>query len=383
MQLTTQSVAEGGEAALRERAEHWRAWLFDQVLPVWADRGVNPRGGFYDRLTPEARPVDEPMRLRVQARQTYAFAEAGRLGWRGDWRRLVEHGLSFLLGPATGADGFVAPLFAPDGAVLDAAPDLYDQSFALLGYASAYQALGDGRARLAAHALLEALGPFKHPSGGYRELAPDSVLLKSNPQMHLLEAVLAWAALDDHPAWPALAAELGGLCARRLADPLSSALGEVFVNDWRPAPAPLGERTEPGHHFEWAWLLLRQGGAAGGLPERLARRGETLGVDPVRRVAVNAIDAHGAVLDPAARLWPQTERLKAALALRGLDERWTQTACDAADSLGAYTRPTGPGLWCDVMGTDGSVRLEPAPASSLYHIACAISELVQASDLRP
>jgi len=34
-----------------------------------------------------------------------------------------------------------------------------------------------------------------------------------------------------------------------------------------------------------------------------------------------------------------------------------------------------PGLWRDKMQADGSFVIEPAPASSFYHIACAIDEL--------
>ncbi|WJH41115.1 hypothetical protein N7E02_11590 [Aliirhizobium terrae] len=34
-----------------------------------------------------------------------------------------------------------------------------------------------------------------------------------------------------------------------------------------------------------------------------------------------------------------------------------------------------PGLWHDMMLEDGGFRREAAPASSLYHIICAIGEL--------
>ena len=96
---------------------------------------------------------------------------------------------------------------------------------------------------------------------------------------------------------------------------------------------------------------------------------------------MNAISVEGEVLDPTARLWPQTERLKAVLMLREEDPRWTARACEAADALAAYTRPAAPGLWVDVMEADGSMRPEPAPASSLYHITCAVSELMKATGL--
>jgi mannose-6-phosphate isomerase len=88
--------------------------------------------------------------------------------------------------------------------VLDASPDLYDQAFALLAYAAAYRAFRDERSKAAAHRLLEALLPHRHPSGGFREL-DGSGELRANPQMHMLEAVQTWAELDPRPDWRRLA----------------------------------------------------------------------------------------------------------------------------------------------------------------------------------
>ncbi|MDP8916785.1 MAG: AGE family epimerase/isomerase [Pseudomonadota bacterium] len=378
----TGTAASAEQAGLRDRAAFWRAWMLDDALPLWAERGVNPQGGFYDRLSAEGRPVLDPMRLRVQARQTFVYAEAARLGWTGDWSRLVAHGQDFLLSRATLPSGLVAQRFHLDGSILNGEPDLYDQSFALLGLASAYRALGDDRARRAAYALLQALGPYRQPAGGFRELTPEAAVLKANPHMHMLEAALAWAAVDDADVWPDLVDNLSRLCVQRLIDPRTGALREFFTGDWRPAPEPLGDCTEPGHHFEWAWLLSWAGEAYAEVFPRLCERAETLGVDPIRGVAVNAFSVQGKVLDPAARLWPQTERLKAALVMRDLDPSWTARACQAADSLRLYTRPVGPGLWLDVVEADGTLRQEASPASSFYHIACAVCELVRATGLQ-
>jgi mannose-6-phosphate isomerase len=369
---------DAGERALVARAERALAWLFEDALPVWSAYGRNPQGGWRDRLDDDYHPVDAPMRMRVQARQVFVFAEAGRLGWDGPWREMVAHGLDFLIERGTRPDGLAAQTFAPDdGHVLQWGPDLYDQSFALFAYAAAFGATRDPRAKAAGVRLLEALGPWAHPAGGFREF--DSPLLRANPQMHMLEAALLWAEVDDDPRWLALARALAGLCAERLIDPATDALHEVFEGDWRRAPSPPGDLTEPGHHFEWAWLLNRRDlGVPEDLTERLCERAERVGVDPARGVAMNAIDAHGGVLDAEARLWPQAERLKAALVMRAKDPSgWTAAACQAHDALFAYMAPAPRGLWRDVVRADGSLRPEFAPASSLYHIACAVSELAQ------
>ena len=39
-------------------------------------------------------------------------------------------------------------------------------------------------------------------------------------------------------------------------------LGEYFGEDWSPLMATKARWTEPGHHFEWAWLLVTYAKAA-------------------------------------------------------------------------------------------------------------------------
>jgi mannose-6-phosphate isomerase len=354
-------------------AERARTWLFEQALPVWARHGANPRGGFHDRLDGDYRPSGD-LRLRVQARQTYVFAEAGRLGWPGEWRPLVEHGLAFLLHRARLEGGLVASRFAPDGAVLDAEPDLYDQAFALFAFAHAYRALGDERAREAAVSLREALPA--HPLGGFAEISGPG--LNANPQMHLFEAALAWAEIDA--GWSPMADGLARLCRERLVDRAQPVLREHLADDGAPAPGERGEVTDPGHHFEWAWLLDQRSGGEDALPGKLVEQGEAVGVDPVRGVAMMAVRPDGRRLDGSARLWAQGERLRAALAMRRREgapaDVSSRRAVQAYNGLFAFIDPAPPGLWLDRMEEDGTLRQEPAPASSLYHIMGACSALL-------
>jgi mannose-6-phosphate isomerase len=81
--------------------------------------------------------------------------------------------------------------------------------------------------------------------------------------------------------------------------------------------------------------------------------------------------------DAGARLWPQTERLKAAaLAARVTGEaRYFTMAVAAADALLRYLDTPIPGLWRDRIDAQGKVVDEPAPASSFYHLVAAIAEI--------
>jgi mannose-6-phosphate isomerase len=206
--------------------------------------------------------------------------------------------------------------------------------------------------------------------------------------MHLLEAALAWAEQSEGRAqhiWTALADELVALCLAQFIDPVTGALHEHFDSEWRPMPGPLGERVEPGHQFEWAWLLMRwarhgERAQAGAAAQRLLEIGETEGVDRSRGVAVNALGAGLRVTDGAAKVWPQTERIKAWHAAQaGGSAVQAQIAQrkvgEALQGLTRYLLETPAGLWHEHMNTDGGFALQPCRASSLYHIVCAIDTL--------
>ena len=93
-----------------------------------------------------------------------------------------------------------------------------------------------------------------HPAVGFVETFAQAEPLSSNSHMHLLEASLVWLELDEDPRWRTLAEEIIELAMTRLIDARTGALPEFFTADWRPQPDWV---IEPGHQFEWAWLLLR------------------------------------------------------------------------------------------------------------------------------
>jgi mannose/cellobiose epimerase-like protein (N-acyl-D-glucosamine 2-epimerase family) len=84
-------------------------------------------------------------------------------------------------------------------------------------------------------------------------------------------------------------------------------------------------------------------------------------------------------VDPIARLWAQTEWLKAASLLAAMStgaqrDRYLASTERAASALRRFLETPVKGLWFDKMRPDGTFVDEPAPASSFYHIACAIYE---------
>lgn len=370
-----------------------RQWLTGQALPLWSSNGVDwGGGGFFEQLDLAADPVEAPRRTRVVARQIYVFATAARRGWLTGADELVEHGLRFLLGRMRLADGRFASSVRPDGTLVDGRFDLYEQAFALFALATAR---ADRPAREALRADAEALlrrlrADWRHPLAGFEENTPRSLPLRSNPHMHLLEAALAWLDVSsgtDRRVWDGLADELVDLCLDRLIDPGSGALHEQFDGDWRPMPGASGDIVEPGHQFEWAWLLMRAAARPGARPEaltaalRLLEIGETHGIDAARGVAVNALGRGMRVVDATAKTWPQTERIKAwqaaAALARGTDraEAAARSLASAQRGLARFLSGAPAGLWREQQRADGSFVVETCRASSLYHIVCAIDTL--------
>jgi len=363
-----------------EGAQVWfDRWLRTSALPLWWTLGADHvRGGFHEALTPEGVTVEASRRSRVQTRQTFVYATAGQLGWQGPWRQAAWHGMTYFLDRYRRPDGLFRALVSDSGEPLEETAALYDQAFALLAMAT-LNAADPGHVDLAGEGrrLLEALQALRHPPGGFREEGAHP--FQANAHMHLLEAAMAWAEAGGGPEWQALAAEIVELALTRFIDADGGYLREFFDAEWAPAPGEDGRLIEPGHQFEWAWLLARWSQMTGeprALPaaSRLYASG-LKGIDPARGVAINALNDDFTIRDPAARLWPQTEWLKAALILG-------ENALAPAQALSRYLDTPAPGAWRDLNQPIGGFRAEPAPASSFYHIAVACQALRPAGNFQ-
>ncbi|MDB5443591.1 MAG: manC, partial [Phenylobacterium sp.] len=362
--------------SLEEAATWFESWLASAALPLWASAGVHPStGAFREALTVAGAPVAGGMRARVQARQIFVFARAADAGLGPRWRTVARRGFDFYAAHYRRPDGQFAILANESGEVVDETPHLYEQAFSLLAMAALNASAGEGESYQGqAERLLDALQGRRHAAGGFREFGAHP--FQSNAAMHLLEAALAWDELEPGSVWTTLAGEIVALGLKHFIDGDGGFLREFFDADWRPTGGDDGRWVEPGHQFEWAWLLERWGRARGEDKVRhaariLFQRG-LQGVDRRRGVAVNVLWDDLTVRDATARLWPQTEYLKAALIFGEPGE-----ALGAANSLARYLEVPARGAWRDKMLPDGSFVDEPAPATSFYHISVAVLELLK------
>lgn len=371
---------------VREAAARLQRWLLDAALPIWWERSADRKGGgYFDRLNLDGSVAEMPKRLRVQARQAYVYALAPGLGWDGPAKQASRHGLTQVM--AHKCDDGLFRTRPDEPAPLDGMGLIYDQDFVLLALASDRVAFGDRGQERHALAVLRDIAAFAHPRGGYAEARGLTEPLFGNPNMHLFESAQAWMRATGGVDWDALAAGLSSFACERLIDPATGAMLERFGADWRPPTSRAERFIWPGHLYEWAFLLLDRPGVTGderAAALRLIKVAERRGVDRGRGVVLFALDDALAPLDRGARLWAQTERLRACAraaaeigdGAQGEGEMW-DAALEAVGALDAFLDVPTPGLWRDWMSAGGGFVDEPAPASTLYHITGAIAELAR------
>jgi mannose-6-phosphate isomerase len=380
--------------AVRTCASEMTRWLVDKALPRWSAAGLVPRDGscFESIDLASLQGLPGPRRARIVPRQIYSFLEGVQLGWKGAGDEIATNLHAWYVETYLTRDGHFAASAGMENRIVDPTFDLYNQAFSLFGFATIAASLPELRANAeeqAANLLNHLVETYAHPEAGFREAVPDRLPLCSNPHMHLFEACLAWETVSEDSVWSDLSDEIAELALARFIDPVSGGLREFFNADWSPfsgdGDTGKGRIMEPGHQFEWAWLLARWGRKRGDATALVAARrlydiGWTYGIDESRGVTFMALNDDFTVRDPVARLWGQTEWIKAAIALARIStdaerEAYLADIPDAVRALELFLEAAPDGLWRDKMAPDGSFVNEPAPASSLYHIVCAISEL--------
>lgn len=366
--------------AWRRRVRHW---LFEEALPLWSTAGVDRRyGGFHEALAFDGGAVGKPKRTRTMARQIYAFAVAKSHGWDGPAEEMISHGIEFVATRARTSSGGWARTLDPEGGVLDPTEDSYDHSCMLLALAKAHSVGNSDALRLGTETFNFLDERLEDPKlTGFLETAGGAGERRSNPHMHLLEAFLAWHAATGDRSYLRRASRIIDLFRNYFFDAETWTLGEFFDEDWKSADGEKGLWTEPGHHFEWASLLVDFANRTG--QRELVRFARKLyasavanGLNRSTGLAYGAVSRDGIVLDNVSRSWPQAEAIKAAIALDAaggpdlkpeIEERVRRLFRWHIDSA-----PTG--LWIDSLSEKGSQLSRDVPASIFYHIVFALTE---------
>lgn len=372
----------------RAVAERIGSWLAQSALPLWSTAGVDPVGGFTERLTMEGAPdYAAPKRVRVQARQIYVFCHAELQGlWPGGIE-CAHRGYEFLMRHAWHPDGNggVVCVLDREGRVLDAKRDAYDHAFVLYALAWLYRTTRDADVLTSLDQVVADLDKhLKLPDGAY--LADDTGWPRrwQNPHMHLLEAFIAAYEATGRETFLARAQLIVELFRAHFFDPVQGVLGEYFTPDWKPAPGEEGLSVEGGHHLEWVWLLHRFAKVAQqDVPSEAARLYATAraySIETDTGLVFDEMSRTHEVRRRTKRCWPQTEALKAEIALAEAEGRPVPSCADEIINalFRYYLDKSVLGGWNDVVDEHNRAISRTIPASTFYHVFLGFSEYLRA-----
>ncbi|MCP5070177.1 MAG: hypothetical protein GY946_26720 [bacterium] len=376
-------------------AEIQHHWL-EEFLPLWRDHGYDwELGGFHNRLGLDLRPAPDPFkRLLVQCRQVWTFSVAAQRG-AGAWAlELAQRGHAFLREHLLDVDkGGYFLTCTLEGQPLDRSKDLYTHAFVLLALAEHHRASGSNevleQARECFVWLDEHLRDPLH--GGFFEAAePDwtargGARRRQNPHMHLFEALLVLNEVDPQGSCLAECSALFELLCERFLDSETGALCEFFEPDWSHCQGLDGQVVEPGHSFEWAWLLRRYARAANEpAAEAQARRffafGSAHGLSEQGGV-YDELNRAGRVTRQTQRLWPQTERIHALAELVSGGEATHLDTLHAAlrTVFDNYVSAEHHG-WAEQRDREGRISSTSMNATSVYHVTGALTAAIDSLD---
>lgn len=374
--------------------EKSKQWLANDVYPLWSTTGVDKiKGGFIENISFDGSAMDIPRRSMVQARQMYSFVTGANLGVckKEVAHSLVEMGGRYLMQNYSVPSGAFIHSINLDGTPKSSNPDLYTEAFALFALAQAYIVKPSTEIKDRAKSLVQYLNRERAVSGGgFTEMDEKGNLsYKSNPHMHMFESAIAWMQIDKDPEWKELGHNIITLCLNKFIDPETDVLGEYFDKDWNHLRENGLFVYEPGHQYEWAWLMSLYEGLTGqdlkSVRHNLFLLAEKYGTSRTRKVVFDEMWSNYTPKTQSSRFWPQCERIKAACRLgteANADQKeiYARGADEAMETLFKFFQTPLRGTWYDMLSDKDEFNGTFAKASSLYHIVNAMEEYI---NLRP
>ncbi|WP_415766355.1 AGE family epimerase/isomerase [Pseudomonas sp. ZB1P45] len=341
----------------------------DVIVPLWQGPGWNADMALpYEALDAGHQPLP-PQRYRAMAcaRQLYLFSSLiGQVPAAEERAAALFRSLQQHFHDAEHGGWFYS--VDPQGAPLDQRKDLYTHAFILFACAHYWDKVREPLVESVLNAVLEVVAQrFATGDGLYEaSLDRDWSSLESgplqNPLMHLAEAFLATLSVRKDVAVQDALVELCTTMQKRFIDPQHGVLMEKplgAVDNW----------FEPGHQFEWYFLLesssLLRGSALHASLERAFAFTEQLGVDQ-HTGAVRAmldLESNGPPRDATQRIWAQAEYLRA-LTLRPDSEAAVLHQLQALQLRFLHA-----GGWYECRDENGDVTRRDMPSTTPYHLA--------------
>ncbi|MEM5455417.1 AGE family epimerase/isomerase [Paraburkholderia phytofirmans] len=342
------------------------------VLPIWRGPGFNTALKLpYEAVSAEDHQALPAERYRAMAcaRQLFVFSQAGDAAHAQVLFDSLVHTFQ-----DTRNGGWFYSVDA-QGAPLDTTKDLYTHAFVVFACAEYARRSGKRDALEVVHrtsALIQsnfAAEDDLFNAALTSDFADVTGTPIQNPLMHLTEAWLAAREATHDNAFDAALRRLAGALARRFVHAPTGCIAEL----------PIGaddNRLEPGHQFEWFWLVKQAGAVfeGSGLVEAMPRAfsfAQQHGVDRETGGVYASLDETGRVKDATQRIWAQTEYLRA-LASHGDPAARAALPRQIELFQQRFLRPQG---WFECKTPAGEVARADMPSTTPYHLATAYDAL--------
>lgn len=363
-------------------------FLKNDVFPKWINEGVfTDNRGFVEEFDLKTgKPALQSFRrLRVQGRQTWAFATAATAGYDPEKNlQAAKYGWQAITTQfALSGGGFMHSVDV-NGQPLNEECFLYEQAFVLLGAAGLYGATKDEQYLTEAKNLYSWInGNMKAEEGFYTSYGNPTEPRQQNPHMHLFEALMELYTVSDNKYWLDEASKIYTLYQKYFYDSKYKLLREFFKADWKAYDPIKGDSIEPGHNFEWVWLLNHY--------RKLAQIDDktkndlyafALKTTNDNSFGYDECDPKGKIIRKTSRLWVQTEELKANLAQYEVtsEDVFIERAEQCLDNIFTYYLRDN-GLWGDQLDDKLNELSAITPASTFYHIYLAFAEVMRVAKL--
>jgi mannose-6-phosphate isomerase len=347
----------------------------DVIVPLWQGPGWNADMALpYEALDAEHRPLP-PQRYRAMAcaRQLYLFSSLiGQVPQAEERAAALFRSLQRHFHDAEHGGWFYS--IDPQGAPLDQRKDLYTHAFILFACAHYWDKVREPLVESVLNAALEVVARrFAMGDGLYEaSLDRDWSSLNSgplqNPLMHLAEAFLATLSVREDAAVQSALVELCTAMQERFIDPQHAVLMEKplgAVDNW----------FEPGHQFEWYFLLqsspLLRGSKLHTSLERAFAFTEQRGVDQQTGAVRAMLELNDRPRDATQRIWAQAEYLRA-LTLRPGSEASVERQLQALQQRFVHA-----GGWYECRDEQGQVSRKDMPSTTPYHLATCYRGLAE------
>ncbi|WP_439863358.1 AGE family epimerase/isomerase [Pseudomonas antarctica] len=349
----------------------------DLIVPLWQNPGWNAELALpYEALDADHRPLP-PQRYRAMAcaRQLYLFASL--IGQPGTpfaeeraaalFRSLQRH-----FHDAEHGGWFYS--IDPAGKPLDKRKDLYTHAFIIFACAHYWAKVREPLVESVLNAALDVVAKrFATGDGLYEAVVERNwSSLNSgplqNPLMHLAEGFLATLAVREDAVTRDALLDLTTALQKRFIDRQTGVMMEKplgAVDNW----------FEPGHQFEW-FFLLESSQVLRGTPlhaslTRAFAYAELKGVDNESGAVSGMLALDGSVRDGTQRIWAQAEYLRA-LTLRPGSEAVLQRQLLALQQHFLHDKG-----WHECLDAKGTISRRDMPSTTPYHLATCYQGLVQ------